>query len=170
MISLYIAPPSKVDIENTFSSSMLCVWSVWGCFNFQRKMKKILRNINTSESVPKKGIMIKRMILCPSFKICLPPRQDCNPVTIPKYLSLFKCFAIGKRTLQLIIGYVYIWQPTHFFKINWNKWERLLCEMFNISKLWNCQFVKISFLWASYDLDLAGANELNYIFELECHG
>ena len=114
MISLYIAPPSKVDIENTFSSSMLCVWSVWGCFNFQRKMKKILRNINTSESVPKKGIMIKRMIFCPSFKICLPTRQGCNPVTIPRN-TLLPCSASMWACLNaLLLGRG---QPPTYYRI-----------------------------------------------------
>ena len=50
------------------------------------------RNINTSESVPKKGRMIERIILCPSFEICLPTRQGCNPVTIPHY-TLLPCSA-----------------------------------------------------------------------------
>ena len=57
-------------------------------------MKKIPGNINTSESVPKKGRMIKRMILCPSFEICLPTRQGFNPVTITHnlyYLVVLLC-------------------------------------------------------------------------------
>ena len=59
---------------------------------FSKKNEENSRNINTSESVPKKGRMIERIILCPSFEICLPTRQGCNPVTIPHY-TLLPCSA-----------------------------------------------------------------------------
>ena len=51
--------------------------------------------------------------------------QSCNISTQPFITlycvnaSILKCFAIRKRTLQIIIGYVYIWQAMNFFRRKW---------------------------------------------------
>ena len=142
---LRIALPSKFDIDNTSSMSTAFVWSVYGPFPFPlKKKKKIPRNANTSWRVPIRGKMIKKMTVCPFFEIRFSSAQGCSLVTFPHshlfsfycfYSSILKCFAIGKRTLQLITGYVDIWQTMHSSKVVGIKLERLLWVMFNSSKL-----------------------------------
>ena len=59
-----------------------CLVCMWTC-HFLFAKKKIPKNTNTSESVPKRGKIIKKMILFPFFQIC-PTLQGCNPITFPQ--------------------------------------------------------------------------------------